>query len=87
MRLTPETQLILLLARGRPSPDLQEQPLAPLAAPLKWDLILEQVMTQELYPLFHRNLEALGYEGRQQAVLRSALHLRSPICHMLLPDP
>lgn len=65
-RRTPEDQLVLLLARGSLPPEVQEQARALLAAPLKWELIVERVTEQEVYPLFYRNLETLVCPSREQ---------------------
>ena len=74
----PEDHLILLLARGQLPPRVQEQVLALLATPLGWDLILERVTAQEVYPLFTRNLGMLGFPG-VPAQVRAQLHNLSKI--------
>ena len=61
--MTSEDQLSLFLARGSLPPRVQEQARALLATPLDWDLILERVTAEEIYPLFYRNLETLGFAG------------------------
>src|SRR5437899_1548498 len=70
LKVASEEELVLLLARGELPPRVQEQARALLSTPLNWDLILEQVMTQEVYPLFYRNLEVLlekqGVESSEQ---------------------
>jgi hypothetical protein len=76
--LAPEDQLILLLARGNLLPRVQEGALALLAAPLRWDLIVERVKAQEVYPLFYRNLGTLGFPGVPQQA-RAQLHNLSRI--------
>jgi Uncharacterised nucleotidyltransferase len=58
-----EDQLCLLLARGELPPDMQEQARALLAAPLRWDLVLECAMAHEVYPLLYRNLRRLAFAG------------------------
>jgi Uncharacterised nucleotidyltransferase len=58
-----EDQLCLLLARGELPPDMQEQARALLAAPLRWDLVLECAMAHEVYPLLYRNLRSLAFAG------------------------
>jgi hypothetical protein len=75
--LTPEDQLLLVLSRGTIPPSLREQALALLATPLNeqgasseeqgatplnWNSILERVVTEEVYPLFYRNLKAICTE-------------------------
>jgi hypothetical protein len=57
--LTAEDQLILLLARGKLSDHAEKRARALLARPLDWAVILEHVTTEEVYPLFYRNLERL----------------------------
>src|SRR5215831_8155469 len=61
--LTPEDQLILWLARGTLPACVQEQILALLATPLRWDMLLERAMAHEVYPLLYRNLRQLGFPG------------------------
>lgn len=66
--LSPEDQLILLLAQGNLSPRVQEQALALLSTRLNWDRVLQQVTAEEVYPLFARNLGALGFPGVPEQV-------------------
>lgn len=61
--LTPEEQLILLLAQGTLLPYVQEHAFALLATPLRWDLILERATAHEVYPLLYRNLRRIGFPG------------------------
>jgi hypothetical protein len=61
--LAPEDRLVLLLARGKIPPPVQERALALLATPLRWDVILERATAQEVYPLLYRNLRTLGFPG------------------------
>ena len=42
---------------------MQEQAVALLARPLRWDLILERATVHEVYPLLYRNLRRLGFPG------------------------
>ena len=59
VHLTQEEQLILLLVRGTMSQLVREQALALLATPLRWELILEHAINEEIYPLVNRNLRKL----------------------------
>jgi hypothetical protein len=52
-------QLVLLLARGAFPLSVQEKALALLAEPIDWDVILERVTSEEVYPLFYRNLREI----------------------------
>src|SRR5687768_4692748 len=61
--MTSENQIIPVLSRERLSTGVQDQARALLATPLDWDVILERVMAEEIYPLFYRNLAALGFAG------------------------
>lgn len=61
--LSPEDQTILLLARGDLTPQIQERALALLATPLRWELVLERVRVHQVYPLFFRNFDRLGFLG------------------------
>jgi Uncharacterised nucleotidyltransferase len=61
--MTPEDQFVLLLARGKLFSRVREQARALLEKPLDWDVILERVTAEEVYPLFTRNLETLGFAG------------------------
>ena len=63
LAVAPEDQLLLLLARGNLLPLVQEQALALVATPLRWDLILQRATGQGVYALFYRNLVALGFPG------------------------
>jgi hypothetical protein len=63
LAVTPEDQLLLLLAPGNQLPRVQELAPALLATPLRWDLILERATAQGVYPLFYRNLATLGFPG------------------------
>jgi hypothetical protein len=63
VHLSPEDQTILLLARGKLTPQIQERALVLLARPLRWDLILERVRVHQVYPLLFRNLDRLGFPG------------------------
>jgi hypothetical protein len=70
--MTSEDRLVLLLARGTLQPRAQEEALALLSTPLRWDLVLEQATRQEVYPLLHRNLQWLGVPSVPEEV-RGAL--------------
>jgi hypothetical protein len=61
--LSPEDQTILLLARGKLTPHIQERALVLLAGPLRWDLIFERVRVHQVYPLLFQNLDRLGFPG------------------------
>src|SRR5439155_16487158 len=71
LKVASEEELVLLLARGSLPPRVQEQARALLATPLDWDLILERVTAEEIYPLFYRNLETLGFAGVSEQGARS----------------
>ncbi len=58
--VSPEDQLMLLLARGTLPSHVQEQALALLATPLRWDVILERAMAHEVYPLLYRSAASAG---------------------------
>lgn len=64
--MTPEHELVLLLARGKLADRSRQQALRLLGAPLRWDLIVQRVAAEGVYPLFHRNLEHLGFPGVPQ---------------------
>ncbi len=76
--LAPEDQLLLLLARGNLLPLVQEQALALVATPLRWNLIVERAKAQEVYPLLYRNLATLGFPGVPEQA-RAQLHSLSII--------
>ncbi len=61
--VTPENQLILLLARGSVTPSIEQQARELLATPLQWQSILEKVTAEEVYPLFNRNFSNLDYHS------------------------
>jgi hypothetical protein len=63
VRLTPEDQLILLLARGTLPPQVRRRALALLATELNCDLILERAIVEEVYPLLYGNLRKLPAPG------------------------
>lgn len=48
---------------GRFLPRAQEEARALLAAPLRWDRILNRVRGHDVFPLFYRNLQTLGFPG------------------------
>jgi len=57
--MTSEDEVILLLGRGQLPSGAQRHALSRLALPLDWDLIVERVLAEKVYPLFYRNLESL----------------------------
>jgi Uncharacterised nucleotidyltransferase len=63
VHLSPEDQTILLLARGKLTPHIQERALVLLAMPLRWELIFERVRVHHVYPLLFQNLDRLGFPG------------------------
>ena len=63
MTLSAEDQLVLFLARGKLASRVQKQARALLAKPLDWQLILHRTMAEEVYPVFYRNLQAVGRES------------------------
>jgi hypothetical protein len=62
-QLSPEDQIILLLARGTLVPHIRERALVLLARPLRWELILERARVHQVYPLLFQNLDRLGFPG------------------------
>ena len=60
-RFTPEDALLLLLVRGRCTPEVQAQAQVLLSQPLAWSYILEQAQTHEVLPLLYRNLQILDF--------------------------
>ena len=76
--LAPEDEAILLLAQGKFPPRVQEQALALVATPLRWDLIVERAKAQGVYPLLYRNLATLGFPGVPEQA-RAQLHHLSKI--------
>ena len=58
---TDEARLILLLCRGAISLREWDQVRDLLSMRLGWDWILDQVILEEIYPLFYKNLEKLGF--------------------------
>jgi hypothetical protein len=74
----PEDRLVLLLARGKCAPRVQEDAAALLATRLDWNVILEHVTAEEVFPLFYQNLCALGCPD-VPAPARDKLHYLSRI--------
>jgi hypothetical protein len=64
--LAPEDQLILLLTRGKLSARVTDEARALLENPLKWDVILERVTAEDVYPIFYRNLQGLDTASKEQ---------------------
>ncbi len=71
--LAAENRLILLLARGTLDRNAQDQARALLLVALDWQVILERVTAEQVYPLVYRNLYALGFVG-VPAKARGRLH-------------
>jgi hypothetical protein len=61
--LSPEDQLLLLLARGRLTPEVRGEAQSLLEEALPWPYILRQAQAQEVSPLFYRNLKQLGFRS------------------------
>lgn len=76
--LVPEDRLVVLLARGKCAPRVQEDAATLLAKRLDWNLIVERITAEEVFPLFYRNLCALGCPG-VPAPARDKLHNLSRI--------
>ncbi len=57
-----ELELILLLARGTVPAPLGARARALLSEQLDWELILERVIAEDVYPLFYKNLCDLGLQ-------------------------
>ncbi|MBI2883963.1 MAG: nucleotidyltransferase family protein [Candidatus Methylomirabilis oxyfera] len=62
-RFCREDELLLLLARGTLTPEVQGKALACLQEELSWSLILKQALLHGVFPLLYRNLLALGFPG------------------------
>src|SRR5574337_200854 len=58
-----EDELLLLLARGRLTPEVQGKALACLQEELSWSVILQQAQAHEVFPLLYRNLLTPGCPG------------------------
>lgn len=65
---SPEDELLLLLVRGRLTPEVQERAGLLLGQELSWPRILRQARTHEVFPLLHRNLQTLDFPGVPAAV-------------------
>jgi hypothetical protein len=61
--LVPEDELCLLLARGQLLPDVRARALELLAAPLRWDPLLQRAGEQQVLPLLYRSLRTLEFQG------------------------
>lgn len=60
---TPEDELLLLLARGSCTPEIQAQAGLLLGQKLAWPHILRQAWTHEVFPLLYRNLRTIDFPG------------------------
>lgn len=76
--MTPENQLVLLLARGSITPGIEQQARALLVTPLQWQSILARVAAEDVHPLFNRNLSRLHSPSVPQEI-RTQLHNLSRI--------
>ena len=61
--LLPEDELCLLLARGQIPPAARARALALLAAPLRWDTLLERAEEHQVLPLLYRSFRILDFQG------------------------
>ena len=57
--MTPENRLLLLLARGRLTPEASSRALSLATRQIAWRALLEQARVHEVLPLVYRNLRAL----------------------------
>ncbi len=62
-RFSPEDELLLLLARGSLSAEIQARARDLLARELNWPLILDQPQSYRVLPLVYRHLQTLGFAG------------------------
>ena len=69
---SPEDELLLLLVRGRLTPEVQDRAGLLLGQELAWPRILGQAGAHGVFPLLYRNLQTLGFSGVPAAV-RTAL--------------
>src|SRR5574337_1314896 len=58
-----EDELLLLLARGRLTPEVQGKAMACLQGELSWSVILQQAQAHDVFPLLYRNLLTLDCRG------------------------
>jgi len=58
---SPEDELLLLLARGRLGPEVEDRARCLLAQGLSWAGILRRAWEQDVFPLLYRNLRRLGF--------------------------
>src|SRR5574337_617243 len=58
-----EDELLLLLARGRLTPEVQGKAMACLQEELSWSVILQQAQAHDVFPLLYRNLLTPGCPG------------------------
>lgn len=61
--LSPEDELLLLLARGGLAPDVQARARSLLERGLSWQAVLGRARVHGVFPLLYRNLRALGFPG------------------------
>lgn len=62
-RFSLEDELLLLLARGTLTPEIQDRARGLLARELRWSLILNRPTAYQILPLIHRHLQTLGFPG------------------------
>ena len=62
-RFPPEDELLLLLARGSLTPELQERALHLMSLEPSWPSILSRPQTYRILPLLNRHLQTLGFPG------------------------
>jgi len=62
-RFSPEDELLLLLARGSLTAEIQARARDLLARGLNWPLILDQPQSYRILPLVYRHLQTLGFAG------------------------
>src|SRR2546425_8291652 len=58
---SPEDELLLLLARGRLGPEVEDRARSLLEHGLPWSDILRRAWEQDVFPLLYRNLRRLGF--------------------------
>ena len=60
---SPEQKLLLFLARGGLTPEVQDNARSLLRQGVCWSLILRQARVHGVFPLLYRNLQILGFPG------------------------
>jgi hypothetical protein len=68
VRGSPEDELLLLLVRGRFTPEVQDDIGALLGQELSWPHILRQARAHDLFPILYRNLQTIDFPGVPTAV-------------------